>query len=281
MFICRLAVIVGRARLMNDKEKLTRDKIVKTLSDALKPVPYIHAFWEGGAASFDRIDEWSDIDLYLVVDDDKVETAFCKVAQVLETLSHIKQKYDVPQTGWPGVFQAFYSLEGVSEYLIVDLAVLQMSSPSMFLEPEIHGKNVFYFNKNDKVKPAPFDGSKFAEKVHARLERLEARFNMFNNFVQKEINRHNYLEAIDLYYVIVLGSIVEVLRVTHNPLHFDFKMRYVHRELPDEVVERLRHLFFVKNEKDLQQKYKDACGWFRKISAELDWEEIEETIRNG
>jgi len=47
----------------------SRDSIVRLLTEALRPLPYVHAFWEAGAAAFNRVDEWSDIDLYIVVDD--------------------------------------------------------------------------------------------------------------------------------------------------------------------------------------------------------------------
>ena len=47
--------------------------------------------------------------------------------------------------------------------------------------------------------------------------------------------------------VAVFGMLVEALRIKHNPVHYDFKMRYVYYELPPEVVERLVNLHFVKN----------------------------------
>jgi hypothetical protein len=77
-------------------KKLSHDIIIRALTDALKPLDYIHAFWEGGAIAFNRVDEWSDIDVYLVVDDDNVDQAFLDVERALRSLSPIKQKYDVP-----------------------------------------------------------------------------------------------------------------------------------------------------------------------------------------
>ena len=47
----------------------SRDSIARLLTEALRPLPYVHAFWEAGAAALNRVDEWSDIDLYIVVDD--------------------------------------------------------------------------------------------------------------------------------------------------------------------------------------------------------------------
>ena len=249
---------------MNER-KVTRDHVIKTLVDALKPLDYAHAVYEGGAIAFNRIDEWSDIDLYLVVDDDKVEEAFLVVEEALRTLSPIKQKYEVKQLPWPGVSQAFYRLEGASEYLLIDFVVLKSSGPEKFLEPEIHGKAVFYFNKSDRVKAPVLDRDSLTNSLRERLVRLKDRFATFNVFVQKEINRGNYIEALGFYHAVTLGSLVDALRIKYSPFHHDFKTRYIQYELPNEIVEKLERLYFVKDEKDLQEKYREAADWFKEI----------------
>ncbi len=244
------------------KGTLTREAIVRTLLDVLQPLDYVHAFYEGGAAAFNRIDEWSDIDLYVIVEDERHKDAFLVVENALKTLSPIKQKYEVTQSQWPGLFQAFYRLEKASEYLIIDLAILKLSCPEKLLEPKMHGNNVFYFNKADKVSVPALDKKDFVKKLKERLTRLQARFEMFNIFVQKEINRGNSLEALDLYHVVTLALLVEALRIKHNPIHHDFKTRYLHYELPAKIVKRLESLCFVKDAKNLQEKYQQASKWF-------------------
>jgi len=263
---------------MTDKAKLTRRQIIEALVEALKPLEYVHAFYEGGAAAFNRVDEWSDLDFYLVVDDEKVNETFLIVEKTLKSLSPIKQKIDLPQTAWSGVSQAFYRLKDANDYLIIDLCVLELSSSEKFLEPEIHGNVVFYFNKSGKVKPPQFDSEALVKKVHERLERLQARFDMFNNFVQKEINRSHFLEAIDLYHGLTLATLVEALRIKYNPIHYNFKMQYIHHELPSEVIEKLEHLYFVKDAKDLQEKYYEAIKWFNRTMQEINQKEMERLI---
>lgn len=254
---------------MGDEKESVRGKIIWALACFLKPLDYVHAFYEGGAAAFGRVDEWSDIDVYVVVDDNKVDSTFVVVEEALRSVSPITEKYLVQQLPWPGVFQAFYRLRDASEYLLIDLAILQLSSKEKFLEPQIHGDVVFHFNKSSRIKPAPLNMDKFAEKMRGRLERLQARFKMFNIFVQKEINRGNSLEAYDLYYNISLASLVEALRMKHNPMHYDFRMQYVHYELPMETVNKLQNLFFVENIDDLQEKYRKASEWFLETTSEI------------
>jgi len=264
---------------MVDKAKLTRKPIIEALIEALKPLDYVHAFYEGGAAAFNRVDEWSDLDLYLVVDDEKVNETFLIVERTLKLLSPIKQKIDLPQTAWSGVSQAFYRLKDANKYLIIDLCVLKLSSSEKFLEPEIHGNVVFYFNKSSKVKPPSLDRDAFVRKLNERMERLQARFDMFNNFIQKEINRGHLLEAVDMYHGLTLATLVEALRIKHNPIHYNFKMEYLHYELPSDVIGKLEHLCFVKDAKDLQEKYREAIKWFHKTMSEINKEEMERLIR--
>jgi hypothetical protein len=264
---------------LETQKKLTRNVIIKTLVDALEPLGYVHSFWEGGAAAFERIDEWSDLDLYIVVEDDKAEETFLAVEKALNMLSPIKQKYEVQHTPSLGLFQAFYRLEEASEYLILDLAIFTLSSPDKFLEPEIHGKAVFYFNKSEKVKVPQLDERALLEKLEKRVERLQVRFDMFNRFVQKEINRGNHLEAIDLYHNLTLATLVEALRIRYYPVHHDFRMRYIHYELPSEVTAELRRLYFVQDPSLLQGNYDRATRWFRELVSEIDRKGIRELLR--
>ena len=266
---------------MTNYNRLTRKIVIQTLVDALEPLDYIHAFWEGGAAAFDRIDEWSDIDLYVVVDDEKVDEAFLAVEKALKTLSPIKQKYEVMHPPESGIFQAFYRLEDANEYLVIDLAVLKLSSPDKFLEPEIHGNAVFYFNKSNGIKPPPLDKDALVRKLQKRFERLKARFGMFNIFIQKEINRGNLLEALDFYRAYTLAALVESLRIKYNPFHHDFRMHYIHYELPSETIKKLERLYFIVDEKDLQEKYDEASKWFNEIMSEIDQKEIERLVRTS
>jgi hypothetical protein len=201
------------------------------------------------------------------VDDKKVDDTFLAVEKALKLLSPIKQKHGVFESS-PGLFQAFYRLQDASEYLMIDVAVFKLSSPDKFLEPEIHGNVVFYFNKSNKVKRPMLNKDEFAKKSQKRLVELQGEFEMFHNLVQKEINRGNLLEAM-YYYHMLLAWLVEILRIRYNPIHYDFKMRYVHYELPADIVNKLKRLYFVKNEDDLQKKYDEATKWFPKITLEI------------
>jgi len=250
------------------ERKLRREAVIKALVDSIKSLDYVQALYEGGATAFNRVDEWSDIDLYIVVDDEKVNETFDVVETALKSLAPIKHKYRVPKLPWPSVSQAFYRLEQTSEYLLIDLAVIKLSSPEKFLAPQIHGEAVFYMNRFDKVKVPILDKEELKKNLKQKLEQLKAKFVIFNINVQKEINRGNYLEALILYNSITLGSVVDALRIKYTPFHHDFKTRYVQYELPEQITEELQRLYFVRDVKDLMRKYQEGTRWFDEIIME-------------
>ena len=248
---------------------VTRDAILAALRSALEPLPRVLAFYQGGAIAWGRLDAWSDIDLYAIVEDDAVEETFRAIDGALAGLARVEQKFTVPHPPGSGIAQAFYRLEGAGPHLLVDLAVVKRSAPDKYLEPEIHGRNVVYFDKAGVTQVPPLDRGAFDAKMRERLDRLRGRFAIFAPFVEKELNRRNWLEALDAYRVIVLDSLVEVLRMTHGPLHHGFRMHYVRYELPPEVVRRLVHLAYVGDEGDLRAKSREASAWFHEVTEAL------------
>ena len=101
---------------------------------------------------------------------------------------------------------------------------------------------------------------------------------MFNNIVQKEINRGNSIEAIYNYRIVTLNSLVEVLRIKYCPIHHDFRTRYLHYELPPDIIKKLKEFFFVRDESDLQQKYQKATQWFNYTISEITTKTLEESM---
>jgi len=249
------------------KKLLTRSEIIDALK-TLAQFDYVHAFWEGGAVAWNRVDEWSDIDAYLLVEDDKVAQTYDAVEKVLTGLSPIRQKYVVSKNSWPGVSQAFYRLERASEYLDLDLAVLTSSSPK-FLEPEIHGKSVFYFNKTRIDQTPPVDLKSFEKKRSEDIEAMKERVMMFSNLIEKEIKREHSLEALEYYRTITIPSLVQALRAKYSPMHYDFRMRYIHYELPKDVVKRLETLCFVLGLDDLETRNAEAIRWFNELVSSM------------
>lgn len=249
--------------------QLTRQQITAALVKALEPQPFIYAMWEGGSAAFDRLDEWSDLDIQVDVEDEHVLRVFELVEAALLTFSPIQQKYEMPQPTWHGHHQTFYRLANASPFLIVDLAVMKHSSTQKFLEAERHGRAIVLFDKAGVVNPPPLDQVTHQQHLSASFDQLVQRFEMFHNFTEKEIYRNHPIEAIAFYHGFVLRPLVEVLRMKYQPDRYDFGTRYLAYDLPVDVVQQLERLYLTTALDELLPAYIFARAWFRQTAAEL------------
>jgi len=247
-----------------------RDVIVEALRAVLEPLPYVDALVEGGAAAWGRLDAWSDIDLNVFTEDGKVGDVFPFIEGALRALSPIEHTFVAHgPSAAAGMQQKFYRLKHAGPFLLVDLAVLPRSEVEKFLEREIHGENVVYFDKVGVTKVPPLDRAAFDVRLRELLARLRDHTEMFHVFVQKEMNRGNWIEAIDNYRVYVIGPLIQLLRMKYNPVHHSFRTRYVHYEFPPEVIRRVQDLLFVRDADDLRAKYTEALRWVREVAAHL------------
>jgi len=250
-------------------EILDRKQIVDVLRATLEPLPFVEALAEGGAAAWGRIDAWSDIDLNVFIEEGKFDETFHAVEDALRAVSPINHTFVAHWPSEAGMQQKYYRLERASPFLQVDLAVLSRSATERYLEPEIHGENVVYFDKTGVTKVPPLDRVEFDRKLRERLASLKDQTEMFHVFVEKEMNRGNWIEAWANYRAYVVGPLTEVLRMKYGPLHHAFRTRYVHYELPREVVERLEGLLYVRDADELRKKYAEGLRWFREVAAEV------------
>lgn len=251
---------------------LTREDILSALERSLKPIDQVFALWEAGAAAFDRIDQWSDIDLMVVVQDDYVAQTWEIIESTLKDCSPIDLRYELPQPTWHGHSQVFYRLKDASPFLFIDALVMQYGNPNKFLEVEQHGQARVIFDKLEVTQPPPFDPRALQDQLHNHLQQMNVTFNLFQVETLKEINRGNDIEAISFYYSTSIRPLVELLRIRYMdvPARHKFYTRYIQYDLPKEVVDELRPLFFVHDLADLAIKHRLAGEWFHRLMQELE-----------
>jgi predicted nucleotidyltransferase len=61
-----------------------RNQILETLITTLEPIDFVLAFWQGGSAAHGFTDEWSDLDIGVIVEDGYVEETFLMVEKVFQ-----------------------------------------------------------------------------------------------------------------------------------------------------------------------------------------------------
>jgi hypothetical protein len=121
---------------------------------------------------------------------------------------------------------------------------------------------VFYFDKANVSQVAPLDLNDLNKRLCDRIASLRVTFEMYRILTLKELSRGNTLEALAFYNGYTLRPLVEVLRMRHDPTRYNFHTRYIHYNLPADVVQKLEPLFFVANADDIRAKRAQAETWF-------------------
>ena len=240
---------------------LDRETVIKKVADGLRQNDNVKALWEGGAVSFGREDQWSDIDLFALVADGNAEQVMGQVRNLLAELAPIEIEHRVKSAKWPAVEQSFFRLAGLDEFLLIDMAVVPESSEERFLEVEVHGEPRFLI-RSVGIKKEHVDVASLRVVLLEELELASMRMELFSSFVLKELWRDNLLDALDIYRAVVLTSLADILRIRYAPFHHDFRLRYCRHDLPEGVYQRLTFLSFVKDGEDLEKKSLEARKWF-------------------
>lgn len=235
-----------------------REIIIETLINNLQPLDFVLALWQGGSAAHGYTDEWSDIDIVAIAEDNRVQETFDIVENSLETISRIRFKWRIPEPTWHGHSQCFYQLEDTSPFLMIDFVVMKRSSPNNFLEVERHGTAAIAFDKANLVIPKALNRRQHFEEMKARFETLKNNFDFLQVFVKKEMNRGRLIEAIANYHNYTLPPLIELLGMLHRPNRYDFKTKYFSRDFPPEVIARLSPFYCVKDLADLSEKQREA-----------------------
>jgi hypothetical protein len=210
-----------------------RDRLLALLRDTVTDLVHVRAAWVGGSEATRRTDALSDIDLQLVVAPEHRESVFAAIEAGLD-IAHV----------WPvshGDYQQrFYQLNGVPEHLMVDLCLMDPDRLAPYLDPDRHGVPVVWFDHDNLLAPV-YDGT-VADKMEARRAELGRRHPLLAHIPAKELARGDLVAATAMYHRLLLSTLVELLRMRYCPARWDFGMRYLDRDLPDDVraeVERL------------------------------------------
>lgn len=247
-----------------------RNDVIRAIVELLRPLPYVNALWQGGAAAWKRVDDWSDIDLCVDANDNHTEDVMTLVTDTLQNQYGIALQFDVLQSPWPGLRQRFFRLNDSSPFMMIDFCIFKSSATDKLLEKEIHGEQIIHFDKNGALNIAPINSGEWMEKLRLRLPLLKAKFEIFQVLAEKEINRGNHIEAFMFYMGYTLNPLVEVLRIIHAPYHYSFSSRYIHYDLPADVVAYLQPLYFVGNPHELRDKWQLAKGKFGEAMKEAE-----------
>jgi hypothetical protein len=237
--------------------------------NAFEPQAWALGAWEGGSAAFGQDDEYSDIDIQLIVAPGSVPQAFELLGRVLEEIGGVAYSHRVPEPAWHGHSQGFYQLKAASPVHMLDILFIDADRPFTLTERELHGEPKVLFDKEGRIQASELDWSIHKAAMQARLEVLRQNLPLFLPLVEKEVPRGRPLDAIAFYHSMLLRPLVELLRMKFDPARYTFGLRYLHNDLPAEVSARLTRLAYVADLDDLAVKLAEGKSWALELIEEL------------
>lgn len=226
------------------------------------------ALAETGSASFGRVDNLSDLDFEAIVKDSKTESVVNCVQSAIESVAKVERKYELPQPTWHGAWQAFYRIKN-HPLTMVDICIIEQSNKWTLTEIERHGEPVVLFDKVGAIKPTHIKMVEIDDQIKTKIARIEPMFNMFNEFVDKEVERARLTDAMHFYIRMVLYPTIDVLRMKYDPARHDFSARYLSFDLPENVAKEVESFFFIQDSADLLKKKKRAVELFNHTIASI------------
>lgn len=241
----------------------TRAKIIDQLVAALEPIPFVAAAWLEGADGRRAVDEHSDIDLVLTVDDGYEGQAFAAVENAFTQMATIDHSY-VESGGAAGLQHKVYHLAGTATGLLIDV-VVQSRSREFIFDPE-HPDEIPLplFDKEGVIRFERLEPRALAEQ---RTRAWNAARQLFlpEARVMRYVARDRYLEGLAAYQKYVLGPLVDLLRLKYEPRTSGYGLVHISEHLPADVLDRLENLHRVGSVEDLARSLLDARRWYDEI----------------
>lgn len=207
------------------------------------------ASWETGSAAFGRADALSDVDVCVIARDG--EGVGTSILDAIESELSELADLDIWDVGTStfGVQRFWQPAQPGADapICLVDVSVVARDADAdkvrEFTLPERHGK-ALPLHDPDGVLAAAIADSRFDADAHragiqSELDRIRDRRNVLASYAEKELDRGRTLDAHWVHNAMVVAPLVALLGMVHRPLRFDFALRYLHEELPGDVVECL------------------------------------------
>ena len=250
---------------------ISRDELRKGLQKRLIACNSVLAMWEAGSAAFNRADEYSDLDIGLLVRSGSIEQAWTAVESALRDLGGFRIRWENPLHIFKHMTQRVYRPARAPRWLDLDIGIFEESANDLYLQPQRHGKATILFDRSEprRTQQSHFDDTSHRQRMREALHQEIIRRNLYRDFVIKEIARGRTIDAFGFYLAFALRPVLTVLGMLHRPDRFDFGFRYVKDELPADVANRIERLCYVATPLMLETRLDEAGQLFEEAVSEL------------
>ncbi len=247
---------------------ISREDLAVKLKEFFYSKKDVIAVWESGSAATGYLDEYSDMDIAVICEDNAVEQLFRELDGFLEENFGIERRFRIPEPAWHCFSQCFYKIGDTPELFYLDIALIKRSIPDKFTDIDRHGKAVLWFEKEKMLDPEPTDKNE----IRKRAQRLywmatEADFITVAE-LKKAIMRGIYTESFMNYYQLIRNLAV-LLNLKYRTAKADFGLRYAFRDYPAEEYEFIENALKVSSLNDIQNKLDSVMDKFTLLKKQM------------
>lgn len=241
------------------------------LTDAARADPDIRCVWVGGSAATGGYDDWSDLDVEVLVTPGTAVDAYGRLVTGARAAFDVRDVWELPAATWPDGRQCFLHLQDRPGLLLeptrlVDLHVSDLADHHRHLDVRRHGTPVVLHDPDQLVVLRDEDtAAAMAQAVdQVRQRRVTGEW-----LVNRALARGHVAEAVDLYLRFPLAGVVRLLRARHCPWRHDYGLRYLREDLPAELADRVEALVPGATPAALEELSRQCCAWLDELLDEL------------
>jgi len=244
-------------------ESITRDLIINVIKERFISMTEVYAYWLEGADGLNAVDQYSDIDIWLDVEDGYEDSVFRIAEEEFKKLGSLDFKFTVNHPH-PEIYQNYYHIEGTSEYLIIDFCIQSHSRDKKeirYVEGDILEFPKVIFDKSNIINIVSEDEEIDTELIQNSIREIKGKF-MQHSRVIKYVKRNNYPEAFIYYLKYVADPIVELLRLKFTPKYHYLHLVHISNHIPEEAIKLIESYYRISSLEDIYDntmRSKETC----------------------
>lgn len=239
---------------------ISREEIINKMTNDLIDNDHVYALWLEGADCLGRVDQYSDIDFWLDVEDEYIEEVMDRVEKILSELGNFDMNIKMRHPMRPVITQKMFHFKESSKYLLIDVCLQQHSRGYIFNADNPDERPKVLFDRANIVSFRPANQENLRKEILDSLDRIKKIFKQ-NVRIENKIKRGQFLEAWAYYHKWLLKPLIELLRIKHCPYKKDYYCKHIYYDLPKDIVHKLEDLHRVNTVDEIEDKMEQALKW--------------------
>lgn len=205
---------------------------------------YVHSLWLEGSLAENEGDDYSDIDLWVDVDDDYAQQAIVEFRNMLAQHGNLDVDYEI-EIEHSKLRHVTFHLDTMPEFARIELNVQNHSRELPFRE----GVDVIkvLLDKDNTVKYQQPEAIDIDKSIKQQLAKID----FGDLWVRREINRGKYLEALDAFNHWIIEPLIVIARLKYKPYKTEYGLKHLSKDLPSELVCEIEELYKNSNVADI------------------------------